>query len=103
MWVFQFTAEVDDELLLPAKKEDTPEEALKDFRAIVDQETERGDWYGLLVHRSNCMLMDTSQGVQGFEAIYQTPLPTATPTSRCLEDLHSTPHLYQVCSHTKLL
>jgi hypothetical protein len=50
MWVFQFTAEVDDELLLPAKKEDTPEEALKDFRAIVDQETEKGDWYGLLVH-----------------------------------------------------
>lgn len=43
MWVFQFTAEADDELL-PAKKEDTPEEALKDFRAIVDQETEKGDW-----------------------------------------------------------
>jgi COP9 signalosome complex subunit 2 len=28
-----------------AKKEDNPEEALKDFRAIVDQETEKGDWY----------------------------------------------------------
>jgi COP9 signalosome complex subunit 2 len=28
----------------PAKKEDNPEEALKEFRAIVDQETEKGDW-----------------------------------------------------------
>jgi hypothetical protein len=28
-----------------AKKEDSPEEALKDFRAIVEQEEEKGDWY----------------------------------------------------------
>jgi hypothetical protein len=28
-----------------AKKEDNPEEALKAFRAIVDQETEKGDWW----------------------------------------------------------
>jgi hypothetical protein len=28
-----------------AKKEDNPEEALKEFRAIVDQETEKGDWF----------------------------------------------------------
>ncbi|KAJ6486210.1 PCI domain-containing protein [Mycena polygramma] len=27
-----------------SKKDDNPEEALKDFRAIVDQETEKGDW-----------------------------------------------------------
>ena len=27
-----------------AKKEDNPEQALKDFRAIVDQEEEKGDW-----------------------------------------------------------
>jgi COP9 signalosome complex subunit 2 len=27
-----------------SKKEDNPEEALKEFRAIVDQETEKGDW-----------------------------------------------------------
>jgi len=27
-----------------AKKEDNPEEALKEFRAIVDQEDEKGDW-----------------------------------------------------------
>jgi hypothetical protein len=27
-----------------AKKEDNPEESLKEFRAIVDQETEKGDW-----------------------------------------------------------
>ena len=28
-----------------AKKEDNPEEALKESRAIVDQEEEKGDWY----------------------------------------------------------
>lgn len=27
-----------------AKKDDNPEEALKEFRAIVDQEEEQGDW-----------------------------------------------------------
>ncbi len=27
-----------------AKKEDNPDEALKEFRAIVDQEEEKGDW-----------------------------------------------------------
>ncbi|CAK5264398.1 unnamed protein product [Mycena citricolor] len=27
-----------------SKKDDNPEEALKDFKAIVDQETEKGDW-----------------------------------------------------------
>jgi len=31
--------------LNPAKKEDNPDEALKEFRAIVDQEKEKGDWY----------------------------------------------------------
>lgn len=29
-----------------AKKDDNPEDALKEFRAIVDQEEEQGDWYG---------------------------------------------------------
>ena len=28
----------------PAKKEEQPEEALKEFRAIIDQEEEKGDW-----------------------------------------------------------
>lgn len=28
-----------------AKKEDSPDGALKDFRAIVEQEEEKGDWY----------------------------------------------------------
>lgn len=28
----------------PAKKEDNPTEALKEFRAIVDQEDQKGDW-----------------------------------------------------------
>ncbi len=36
-----------------AKKEDNPEQALKEFRAIVEQEEEKGDWYVLvsLTHR----------------------------------------------------
>ena len=29
-----------------AKKEEAPEEALKEFRAIIDQEEEKGDWCG---------------------------------------------------------
>jgi COP9 signalosome complex subunit 2 len=28
-----------------AKKEEDPDGALADFRAIVDQEAEKGDWY----------------------------------------------------------
>ena len=28
-----------------AKKDDSPEQALKEFRTIVDQEEEKGDWY----------------------------------------------------------
>lgn len=31
-------------LFIAAKKDDNPEEALKEFRAIVDQEEEQGDW-----------------------------------------------------------
>jgi hypothetical protein len=30
-----------------AKKEEAPEEALKEFRTIIDQEEEKGDWCGL--------------------------------------------------------
>ena len=33
-----------------AKREDEPEQALKEFRAIVDQEEEKGDWYGSAFH-----------------------------------------------------
>jgi hypothetical protein len=32
-------------MVTAAKKEDNPEEALKEFRAIVDQEVEKGDWF----------------------------------------------------------
>lgn len=28
-----------------AKKEDNPEEALKEFQVIVEQEEDKGDWY----------------------------------------------------------
>lgn len=30
-----------------AKKEEAPEDALKEFRAIINQEEEKGDWCGL--------------------------------------------------------
>jgi len=39
-----------------SKKEETPEDALKEFRAIVDQEDEKGDWCGL---RSSCIDQST--------------------------------------------
>lgn len=32
------------ELVPIAKKEDDPEQALKEFRVIVDKEEEKGDW-----------------------------------------------------------
>lgn len=31
-------------MTLIAKKEDDPEQALKEFKAIVDKEEEKGDW-----------------------------------------------------------
>ena len=40
-----------------AKKEDNPEEALKEFRAIVDQEDEKGDWSDLAWLNFNQMLI----------------------------------------------
>lgn len=36
-----------------AKKEEAPEEALKEFRAIIDQEEEKGDWCGLQISWSD--------------------------------------------------
>lgn len=37
--------------VLIAKKEDDPEQALKEFKAIVDKEEEKGDWW--VAYRSN--------------------------------------------------
>jgi hypothetical protein len=37
-WILSFIVNI-------AKKEEYPEEALKEFRAIVDQETDKGDWF----------------------------------------------------------
>jgi hypothetical protein len=47
MLVFVYYSDAEDLTiaLSIAKKEDEPEEALKDFKAIVDQEEEQGDWY----------------------------------------------------------
>jgi len=36
--------------LRTAKKEDDPEQALKEFKAIVDKEEEKGDWYILFFY-----------------------------------------------------
>lgn len=33
-----------------AKKEDDPEQALKEFKVIVDKEEEKGDWYTFDAH-----------------------------------------------------
>jgi hypothetical protein len=34
-----------------AKKEDDPEQALKEFKAIVEKEEQKGDWYTLSTYR----------------------------------------------------
>lgn len=39
-----------------AKKEDDPEQALKEFKVIVDKEEEKGDW--LVVYHSNVGVED---------------------------------------------
>lgn len=36
--------DADNPILATAKKEDDPEGALKDFKGIVEQEEEKGDW-----------------------------------------------------------
>jgi len=50
-----------------AKKEDNPEEALKEFRGIVDQEKEQGDWYVLVRH----CLRGLIASYRGFKALKQ--------------------------------
>jgi len=39
---------------LSAKKEDNPEEALKEFHAIVEQEQEQGDWCAPPIILTHC-------------------------------------------------
>ena len=55
---------------VPAKKEDNPEQALKEFRAIVDQEEEKGDWY-----TPPCICLSnrlTDCHARGFKALKQS-------------------------------
>ena len=47
-----------------AKKEEVPEEALKEFRAIIDQEEEKGDWCGLQSSWGDQTTQIVHQGVQ---------------------------------------
>ena len=54
---------------LTAKKEDNPEEALKEFRTIVDQETEKGDWFVSLLVLCHCSRCAT---YRGFKALKQS-------------------------------
>ena len=52
-----------------AKKEDDPEQALKEFKAIVDQEDEKGDWYVIgttKAHDIDCIFQ------RGFKALKQS-------------------------------
>lgn len=54
-----------------AKKEEHPEDALKEFKAIVDQEEEKGDWYAgnkYIYLISHCSLSPS----RGFKALKQS-------------------------------
>lgn len=57
-----------------AKKDDNPEEALKEFRAIVDQEEEQGDWYAYEIVLSTVIisLMTLYLPLRGFKALKQS-------------------------------
>lgn len=53
-----------------AKKDDNPEEALKEFRAIVDQEEEQGEWWvPTACSDSNTKVHLYSQGFQSTQTI----------------------------------
>jgi hypothetical protein len=62
-----------------AKKEDNPEEALKEFRAIVDQESEKGDWYDPSSFTPFPQAHQPPQGIQSPQTIHQTPLSLPPP------------------------
>lgn len=48
------------------KKEDNPEGALKDFKAIIEQEEEKSDWYvSARLLWLMCVLTNLPQGFQG--------------------------------------
>ena len=84
MWAVSFIGLNLKLMTFKAKKEDNPEEALKEFRAIVDQETEKGDWlvshhvswWTLFIYEESCL-----QGIQGVKAVYKVTLPSSSSTN----------------------
>lgn len=52
-----------------AKKEEKPDDALKDFKTIVDQESEKGDWYAIFVELD---IPGCSLSCRGFKALKQS-------------------------------
>ena len=52
-----------------AKKEDSPEQALKEFRAIVEQEEEKGDWCVTLI---SLPITISQSSIRGFKALKQS-------------------------------
>ena len=79
-----------------AKKEDNPEQALKEFRAIVDKEEEKGDWY---VQQRVCESLKANgmgavQGFQSAKTINEAPVPTIKTTPGRVEDLCRASHVH---------
>ncbi len=54
------------------KKEDNPEEALKEFRAIVEQEDEKGDWCVTLSVYKIVLCCTEFRACRGFKALKQS-------------------------------
>jgi len=52
----------------PAKKEDSPEDALSDFQTIVEQEQEKSDWC-IYLDVFFELVLNARQGFQGAEAV----------------------------------
>lgn len=76
-----------------AKKEDNPEDALKDFQAIVEQEEEKGDWCGINSFPVAHHLIQ-GQGFQGAKAVYQVTFPRVTAAARRSKSIYTTPDLH---------
>ena len=76
-------------IALVAKKEDDPEQALKEFRAIVDKEEEKGDWCVDFVFQVAGLIVNLAKGFQSSQAVNETAFPGGQTSSRSVRDVHA--------------
>jgi len=65
-----------------AKKEDDPEQALKEFKTIIEKEEEKGDWCVPFADVTLRWLTVLEKGVQGTQTVDKTTFPGPQTTKR---------------------